>query len=211
MEILRKIRRATTVLVLLVIVGTSPIFGQTFEATQQAFSKSYDYETQGSYARAIEELKKVYLADSYEINLRLGWLSYLQGQFTESSAYYLKAMTLKPFSIEAKFGYVYPLAAAGNWALVKTQYFEIIKIDPQNTLANYRLGLIFYNSGDFQTALKYLEKVVNLYPFDYESMVLFAWTNLKTGKLREAEILFKKVLLIKPDDDSAKEGLGLVK
>jgi len=202
---------ATAALALFIIVGANPLVAQTFEATQQAFSKSYDYETQGNYAKAIEELKKVYLADSYEINLRLGWLSYLQGQFTESSAYYLKAMTLKPFSIEAKFGYVYPLAAAGNWALVKTQYFEIIKIDPQNTLANYRLGLIFYNSGDFQTAFKYLEKVVNLYPFDYDSMVLFAWTNLKLGKLREAEILFKKVLLIKPNDESAKEGLSLVK
>jgi len=202
---------ATAALALFIIVGANPLVAQTFEATQQAFSKSYDYETQGNYAKAIEELKKVYLADSYEINLRLGWLSYLQGQFTESSAYYLKAMTLKPFSIEAKFGYVYPLAAAGNWALVKTQYFEIIKIDPQNTLANYRLGLIFYNSGDFQTAFKYLEKVVNLYPFDYDSMVLFAWTNIKLGKLREAEILFKKVLLIKPNDESAKEGLGLVK
>jgi tetratricopeptide (TPR) repeat protein len=211
MEILRKIRLTTGTLVLLVIVGINPIFGQTFEATQQAFIKSYDYETQGNYPKASEELKKVYLNDSYEINLRLGWLSYLQGQFTESSAYYLKAMTLKPFSIEAKFGYVYPLAAAGNWALVKTQYFEIIKIDPQNTLANYRLGLIYYNTGDFQTASKYLEKVVNLYPFDYDSMVLYAWTNLKLGKLREAEILFKKVLLIKPADESAKEGLSLVK
>lgn len=211
MEILRKIRRATSVLILLVIVGTNPMFGQTFEATQQAFIKSYDYETQGNYAKASEELKKVYVADSYEINLRLGWLNYLQGQFTESSSYYLKAISLKPFSIEAKFGYVYPLAAAGNWALLKTQYFEIIKIDPQNTLANYRLGLIFYNAGDFQTAFKYLEKVVNLYPFDYDSMVLFAWTNLKTGKLREAEILFKKVLLIKPNDESATQGLGMLK
>jgi len=211
MEILRKLKLATAALALFIIVSANPLVAQTFEATQQAFSKSYEYETQGTYAKAIEELKKVYLADSYEINLRLGWLSYLQGQFTESSAYYLKAMTLKPFSIEAKFGYVYPLAAAGNWALVKTQYFEIIKIDPQNTLANYRFGLIFYNSGDFQTALKYLEKVVNLYPFDYDSMVLYAWTNLKLGKLREAEILFKKVLLIKPADESAKEGLSLVK
>jgi tetratricopeptide (TPR) repeat protein len=211
MEILRKFKLATAALALFIIVSANPLVAQTFEATQQAFSKSYDYETQGTYAKAIEELKKVYLADSYEINLRLGWLSYLQGQFTESSAYYLKAMTLKPFSIEAKFGYVYPLAAAGNWALVKTQYFEIIKIDPQNTLANYRLGLIYYNTCDFQTASKYLEKVVNLYPFDYDSMVLYAWTNLKLGKLREAEILFKKVLLIKPADESAKEGLSLVK
>ena len=149
MEILRKFKLATGALALLITIGVSPLFGQTFEATQQAFSKSYDYEKEGTYQKAIDELKNVYLADSYELNLRLGWLNYLQGQFTESSAYYQKAITLKPFSIEAKFGYVYPLAASGNWSLLKTQYLEILKIDPQNTLANYRLGLIYYNAGDF--------------------------------------------------------------
>jgi hypothetical protein len=52
MEILRKIRLTTGTLVLLVIVGTNPIFGQTFEATQQAFIKSYDYEWKSDSTRS---------------------------------------------------------------------------------------------------------------------------------------------------------------
>jgi hypothetical protein len=40
---------------------------------------------------------------------------------------------------------------------------------------------------------------------------MFAWTNLKLGKTREAKILFNKTLLYNPDDASAKEGLGLIK
>jgi len=211
MEILRKAKIVLGTLVVFIAVSSGPLFGQTFESTVQAFSKSYDYETQGNYSKAIDELKSVYQADSYEINLRLGWLNYLSGLFTESSAYYLKSIALKPFSIEAKFGYVYPVSAVGNWDLVKTQYLEILRIDDHNTLANYRLGLIFYNTGDFQSALKYFEVVVNLYPFDYDSMIMYAWTNFKLGKLREAEILFKKVLLIRPNDESAKEGLGYLK
>jgi len=40
---------------------------------------------------------------------------------------------------------------------------------------------------------------------------MFAWTNLKLGKTREAQVLFNKVLMLSPDDKSALEGLSLIK
>jgi hypothetical protein len=40
---------------------------------------------------------------------------------------------------------------------------------------------------------------------------MFAWTNYKLGKYKEAKILFQKLLLLSPDDSSAKEGLSLIK
>jgi tetratricopeptide (TPR) repeat protein len=187
-------------------------FGQTSPtALQQAFSKSYQYEARGNFSDAIAAMKAVYQEDSYEINVRLGWVTYLAGQFTESSAYYQKAVTLKPYSVEAKLGLANPASALGNWDQVIAQYKDILTIDPQNTTANYRLGSIYYGRKDYATAEKHLEKVVNLFPFDYDSMVLYAWTSLKLGKLREASVLFNKVLLIRPSDVSAQEGLSLIK
>lgn len=188
------------------------LFSQNNHAVlQDAFSKSYQYEYKGNFTDAITALKMVYQEDSYEINVRLGWVTYLTGLFTESSAYYQKAITLKPYSIEAKLGFANPASALGNWDQVIAQYNDILAIDPQNTLTNYRMGSIYYGRKDYSKAEKYLEKVVNLYPFDYDSNILFAWTNLKLGKLREASVLFNKVLLIKPADSSALEGLGLIK
>jgi tetratricopeptide (TPR) repeat protein len=184
---------------------------QDYQVLQDAFSKSHAYEARGNFADAIASLKKVYLEDSYEINLRLGWVTYLNGLFTESAAYYQKAIKLKPYSIEPKLGFVYPSSALGNWDQVTNQYNEILAIDPQNTLANYRMGSIYYGRKDFARAEKYLEKVINLYPFDYDSMILYAWTNFKLGKLREAQVMFNKVLLNKPKDASALEGLSLIK
>ncbi len=184
---------------------------QDFSKLEEAFSKSYTYENDGDYTKAVDALKSVYSEDSYEINLRLGWLTYQLGNFTESAAYYQKAIALKPYSVEARFGYVYPVSAQGNWGIVKAQYFKILEIDEMNTLANYRLGMIFYGAEDYATALKYFEKVVNQYPFDYDSTIMYAWTYYKLGKLREAEVLFKKALLMKPGDESANEGLKLVK
>jgi tetratricopeptide (TPR) repeat protein len=178
---------------------------------QDAFSKSHNYEARGNFTDAVLTLKKIYAEDSYEINLRLGWVTYLAGFFTESVGYYQKANNLKPYALEPKFGLVYPLASLGNWDQVIMQYNEILKIDPQNTTANYRMGSIYYERRDFAKAEKFLEKVVNLYPFDHDSLLLFAWTNLKLGRFREAQVLFNKVLLNKPHDSSALEGLSLIK
>jgi tetratricopeptide (TPR) repeat protein len=193
------------------LILISSVQAQDYKAVQDAFEKSYLYEYSGDYSKAIDRLKEVYSEESYEINLRLGWLTYMAGFFTESTAYYQKAIDLKPLSIEAKFGFVYPASALGNWEQVKKQYNEILKIDDQNTQANYRLGSIFYGNEDYTTALKYFEKIVNLYPFDYDGLLMYAWTNLKLGKFREAEVLFNKVLMNKPNDKSALEGLNLIK
>lgn len=191
---------------------------QTFAFSQSnaslvldAFTQSYTQESNGEYTKAIETLKKVYDAENYEINLRLGWLHYSAGLFTESNSYYQKAIGIMPYSIEARLGIVYPASALGNWDQVIQHYQEILKIDSKNTTANYRLGSIYYGQKKYDLAVKHLEAVVNLYPFDYDSVILLAWSNYQLGKLREAKILFQKALLNTPTSDSAKEGLALIK
>ncbi len=196
----------------LFFLSSFTLFSQTnYTPLQEAFSRSQEYEGRGNFTDAISSMKSIYQEDSYEINLRLGWVTYLNGSFTESAAYYQKAVKLKPYAIEPKFGYVYPASALGNWDQVISQYNDILTIDPQNTLANYRMGSIYYGRKDYTKAEKYLEKVINLYPFDYDSMILYAWVNYKLGKLREAQVMFNKVLLHKPKDTSALEGLSLIK
>ncbi|MCX6280321.1 MAG: tetratricopeptide repeat protein [Bacteroidetes bacterium] len=196
----------------LIFLCSFTLFSQTSSADlHAAFAKSQEYEGRGNFTEAIATMKKIYQEDSYEINLRLGWVSYLGGSFTESAAYYQKAIKLKPYAIEPKLGYIYPASALGNWEQVIAQYNDILSIDPQNTTANYRMGAIYYGRKDYGKAEKYLEKVINLYPFDYDGMVLYAWTNFQLGKLREAQVLFNKVLLNKPKDASALEGLSLIK
>ncbi|MDD5571290.1 MAG: tetratricopeptide repeat protein [Bacteroidales bacterium] len=207
MEILKK----TGIILFAICISNSMAFSQDIKAVQDAFAKSYTYEKNKEYSKASDELKKVYAADNYYENLRLGWLNYLAGQYTESIKYYQSAINIMPYSIEAKLGYIYPASALGNWEQVKTQYNEILKIDEKNSSANYNMGYIYYNKQDYANALKYFEKVVNLYPFDYNSLLMFAWTNLKLGNFREAKVLFGNVLLLSPDDKSALEGLGMIK
>ncbi len=103
------------------------------------------------------------------------------------------------------------MSAIEDWEKVKQQYLQILKIDPQNTVANYWMGLIYYNRKDYNNAVKLFEKVVNLYPLDYDSVVMLAWTKLYIGKLVEAKILFNQALVLRPNDSTAKSGLKLIK
>jgi tetratricopeptide (TPR) repeat protein len=197
------------------IVGAILLFAiaskaQNTSVIQAAFKVSYEYESKGEYGKAIDEMKKVYKEDSYEINLRLGWLNYSAGHFTLSISYYEKAIAIMPLGIEARFGIVYPASALGNWDQVVTQYKKILEQDSKNTVANYRLGVIYYERKEYNTAKKYLETVVNLYPFDYDSLIMYAWVNYQLGNTREAKVLFNKVLMYSPGDTSAEEGLKLI-
>ena len=180
-------------------------------ALESAFVKSYQLETVGKYSEAANSLIEVYETKSYEMNLRLGYLKYMEKAYTESQKFYSRAISTMPFSIEAKLGIVYPLSALNDWNKVTATYKEILAIDPQNSTVNYRMGLISYNGKDYNTAYSYLEKVVNLYPFSYDGLILFAWTNLNLAKYKEAKLLFERVLLLSPSDASAKEGLSLIK
>jgi len=206
MEILKKY-----VCIALIAISFSLNAQTSQETLQEAFKNSYTYENKGEYTQAIKEIKDHYNADSYEINLRLGWLNYASGNFTESMSYYQKAIQLQPLSEEARMGYVLPASSAGNWDSVLKTYLEILKTNPYNTTVLYRVGLIYYGKEQYSQAYSYFEKVVNLYHFSYDGLLMYAWTNFKLGKLREAKVLFNKVLLLSPDDTSAKEGLGLIK
>ena len=206
MEFLKKL-----ILVVTLFTATSMGFAQNYEKIEEAFSQSYVRENAGEYDRAIDLIKKIYDEKSYAINIRLGWLYYLSGRFTDGVAYYQKAIRLMPQSVEARLGLVYPASALGNWEQVKNAYLEILKIDPAHSIANYRLGQIFYGREQYASALRYFEKVANYYPFDYDANLMYGWTCLKLGKYREARVLFHNALMVKPGDASAKEGLSFIK
>ncbi|MFZ4454983.1 MAG: tetratricopeptide repeat protein [Bacteroidales bacterium] len=187
------------------------IQAQSSSVSQAAFSKSYVAETAGNYTSAINELKAVYNVSDYTTNIRLGWLSYLAKQYTESIHYYEKAIALKPYAIEARFGCVKPLSAIESWEKVKANYLQIVKIDPQNVTANYWLGVIYYNRKDYVNAAKLFERNVNLYPLDYDSVIMLAWCKLYTSKSADAKVLFNHALIIRPGDSSATSGLKMIK
>ena len=194
---------------MILFMGAATVVAQ--ENIIKAFSESYTLEREGKNKEALVVVKKVYDEGSYEINLRLGWLAYMSGQFTESVSYYNNAIAKYPLSVEARLGLVLPLSALGNWDQIVEQYMAVLKVDPNNTVVNYRLGVIYYERKQYDRAEGYLKKVINLYPFDHDTLLMLGWVKYRQGDNNQAKVLFNKVLMANPADASAQEGLALVK
>jgi len=198
-------------LVLISQILTLALNGQSDAKIQAAFAESYKAELNTNYGIAVSEIKSVYQADNYSMNARLGWLLFLSKQYTESISYYEKAIKLKPNCIEARFGLIKDHNALENWGKVKEQYEAILKIDDQNTTSLYWLGVLLYNRKEYENAALNFEKIVNLYPMDYGSVIMLAWTKLYQGKTDQARVYFNQALILSPNDASATSGLNQLK
>lgn len=203
MEILKR-----TFTGLFLLVFAAQLQAQTNAVLQKAFHNSYTNELNKNYVAAIADIYPYYSENNYEITIRLGWLNYLIKNYTASQTYYQKAIILKPNSVEAKFGYVKPLSFLQSWDKVLEQYLAILKIDPQNTQANYWGGVIYYNRKQYEPAIKLFRTVITLYPFDYDGNHMLAWSMLMAGKKAEAKQFFERALVIKPADASSTDGLA---
>lgn len=205
MEILKRI-----IWGIMLILIPSGINAQN-QALRDAFSKSYSFENEGKHEEAIKVLLPLYSANSYEINLRLGWLNYTNGSHNQSISYYKKAIKLMPVATEPLWGIIYPYTAQEKWYDVEQTYKSILKLDPKNGLVHYRLGMIYYYRTNHQEAKKYFDVALNQSPFEYNYMLISAWNNYFLGRYSEAKVLFNKVLLNSPNDKSALEGIGMIK
>jgi tetratricopeptide (TPR) repeat protein len=69
---------------------------------QKSFETSYDMALNSKYDEAIAPLLKLYPKNSsdYVVNLRLGYLYYLKGDYRAAVDYYEKAVHIKPKAME---------------------------------------------------------------------------------------------------------------
>ncbi len=204
---------------LLVIIVLLPIFISVAQNNNLSddklltFKNSIQEESIGKYAQAILTLMKIFdkYSEEYIINLRLGWLHYLNKDYESSIKYYKNAIEISNNkSIEAMLGATLPLADRGDWDEVKDYYNMILDIDENNYTANLRLGQIDLNTGNYLSAKSYLSKVIEMYPGNYETNLYLAWTYYYLGDKSTAYDLFIELLTLNPGDESALEGLKLI-
>lgn len=204
MEILNK-KQGLVILLLAITVSVSAQVNPS-----QIFANSYQSESSGDYQKAISELNVLNGYD-YHKALRLGWLYYLAKDYESSKKFYNQAISLAPQAVEALFGICYPLDAQKKTDELEAVYKKILALDKGNSKVNYALGNIYYYRKDFIQAEKYFDIVQTMYPFDYYSTLMSAWTKYFLNKKTDAQRLFNTVLIISPTDQSAKDGLNLLK
>lgn len=167
----------------------------------EAFSESYEFETNKEYGKAIQALSQIPASEtSYSIQLRLGWLHYLSANYSLSESYYNKAISLNKTSIEAHLGLIYPLSAMSNWDDVIKTYNAILAIDVNHSNSHYQLAYIYYLRKMYTESEAHLKKVLTMYPFDYSSNALLGSVYVKQGKIKEAKFHYNRALEYNPID-----------
>ena len=198
------------------IIAETGIFFSTLLISQTdvvvtTFAQSIEHEKKAEYLPAIESMKSLNDSTSYEVVIRLGWLHYKAGLTKKSLEYYKKSIDTKPAAIEPRYGFGYPAYILADFTALIEQDKKILEIDPNNKIFNGNLGSIYFYKKEYAKALPYFEKVVSLYPFDYDNNLNLAWTYLYLGKNEDAEKYFNVVLLYSPKDKSAQDGLTAIK
>lgn len=201
-------------IILIAVYFVTDTLSNNIDPKINSFNQSIKYESEGNYLKAIEVLSKVYEENKndYLINLRLGWLYYSSGKFSESKTYYKKAVELSGSNnIEAMLGLTFPLSYLEEWAEIELIYNNILKIDSNNYTANLRLGQIYLNKADYKNAKAHLEKIYNYYKSDYEINTSLSWTYFYLGESKKAKELFINILMISEKDSLATIGVNLIK
>lgn len=175
-----------------------------------AYRSSFEYERAEAYQEAIRALAPVYEAypNGYTVNLRMGWLFYLNGNFNNSAAHYEVAQSAAPFALEPKLGHLLPLLAQGRWNEAETVAYEVVSVDHYNYYGNMRLVYALRMQEKYEPAYQIALKMATAYPADLSFLEEFALLTDARGDKEEAVRLFTDLLILDPENGTAKEYLG---
>ena len=177
------------------------------DAIREAYHGSYRYEKAQNYQDAIKAITPVVTAypQGYTVNLRLGWLYYLSGNYANAKICYQTAMKAAPMSVEAKLGYTLPLLSQERYEEVEAVTRQILRLDASNYYANLRLAYALRMQKKPDQAEAVLSGVLQMFPTDVG--LLTEWGLIKVARHLPAERIFNDVLTLDPENVVAKAQL----
>ncbi len=95
------------------------------------------------------------------------------------------------------------------WENSYTLWSNAVEKNPESNTANALMGVVYMELGMDRDAVKYLEKAVQLLPYDYESRNNLGIVYGKLGEPEEALNEFATAMSLRPDDDTIKINLSV--
>ena len=193
-----------------VLITISLAVGLSFSQNiSLSYYKSYNYEKMQNYSDAIKALIPIYkeYPKSYTVNLRLGWLFFLDRKYSNALKHYKMASLTLPSSIEAKLGMARVYYTMQNYEKAIEIANSILKIDFYNYYGNYYNVLALKAKKEYKSALAIANKMLSLYPTDILFLVELGELYSKMGKKDKAKEIFKNILILDPNNITAKEHL----
>ena len=188
---------------LLLLILLTPIFAKEtgLAFIKNAYFKSYDYEKVGQYQEAIKVLVPLYkkYPKGYTLNLRFGWLFFLNKKYNNAIEYYNKAALVKPYSIEPKLGLIKTYLNTYQYQKAENVGNSILKVDYYNYYGNfYTIRSLIYQK-KYPSALKISKKMLAIYPTDILFLEQLA-TIYKATKSKYLQQVYEDILILDPNN-----------
>ena len=185
---------------LLLVLGLSQADNE-FKDIKDSYFKSYDYEQMQKYEEAIKVLAPLYkkYPKGYTLNLRFGWLFYLNKNYNDSINYYKKAALINSYALDPKLGLIRVYLDTYSYKKAEITAYELLKVDYYNYYANlYAIeALIAQKKYDIATSI--ITKMLALYPTDISYLeqlaIVYKLTNSKYLKK-----LYEDILILDPNN-----------
>ncbi|MCF8260070.1 MAG: hypothetical protein K9J12_04795 [Melioribacteraceae bacterium] len=194
---------------LLFFLFTISVSALTPEEIKEAYHRSYTYEKIEDYENAIRAIMPVYdeYSSAYTVNLRLGWLYYLLGKYSNSLDHYQKAMKANQYSLEAKNSSILPLLAQNKYSEAETMAYQIVSVDYYNYYGNLRLSYVLRMQKKNELASQVVNKMLAVYPSDVSFLTELAYLKHAQNDKETAASLFWDILILDPENNDAKSYL----
>lgn len=96
------------------------------------------------------------------------------------------------------------------WQNSYTLWADAVEKHPNSNTANALMGVVYLEMGMDEEAVKYLEKAVQILPYDYQSLNNLGIVYGRLGQYEKALSELVKAIYLKPDNDSIKINLSLL-
>lgn len=162
---------------------------------------SYNYEQTQKYTESIKVLSPLYkkYPNDYTLNLRFGWLFFLDKKYNNSIKYYQHASLVKPYALEPQLGLARTYLTTYSFEDAENICEHILKIDNHNYYANLYLSKALIAQKKYTIALNVINKMVVLYPTDVTFLEQLARV-YKLQKNKNLQQVYDNILMLDPNN-----------
>lgn len=189
--------------------ATAPAADLPWPEIAQGYYRSYDHEQQKQYDQAIKDLADVYKTypNTYTVNFRMGWLYYLNKNYSNAVEHLNKALAISPGAIEVMNTLTLVHAAKTDWPKVEEESLAVLKIDYYNLIANYWYSHSLTMQKKYEQAMKVDRKMLAVYPTSVTFLQELGENLFLDGKKEESASVFNNLKILSPANTIADEYL----
>jgi tetratricopeptide (TPR) repeat protein len=189
-------------IILFLLLNISLLFSSAeFEDIKSQYFKSYDYEQMQKYGEAIKVLSPLYkkYPKGYTLNLRFGWLFYLDKKYNDSIKYYKNASLINPYALDPRLGLIRVYLDTYSFKKAELVSYELLKIDYYNYYANLYVIKALIAQKKYDIATEIINKMLALYPTEIAYLEQLAIVYKLTNN-KYLQKLYEDILILDPNN-----------